>query len=201
MKGCPILFLACLALLSGCATLQVPTGGVYPFRAEFTGSAVVQGMDLQFQGALSIVSKDQGLAQIYGPGGLTVFTMDLRNGEARLYNLWGKKIGQYSFPHDQFLGLAAGIPPSSRYLWKRSRNGCRSVSYAWGSILLDEYDLPLELHARSTPPVDAFFSRENGRILLMMIRGSDKVRLLMSVIEGGRWNVGSVFHDTGGKGR
>lgn len=197
MKNRSIFFLACLVLLSGCATVRVPTEGAYPFRAEFTGSALAEGMDVRFQGALSIVSKDRGIAQIYGPGGIAAFTMELRDGEARLYNLWGKRIGQYPFPHDQFLGLVAGIPPSSRYLWKRSRNGCRSISYAWGTILLDEQDLPLELHARSTPPIDAFFAREDGIITLMITRGSDKVRLLMSVIEGGRWKIGSLLHEKG----
>lgn len=180
--------LALASILSGCASLRIPAEGAYPFRASFEGSALVQGKTIPFQGGLSIVAEDRGLAQIYGPGGLAAFTLDITSDRARLYNLWGKQIDQYSFPGEQFIGLLAGVPPHSRYLWKRSSNDGTSVTYSWGNLLLDEYNLPRELHVRSTPPLDLTFAGKGRTIALMMTRGSDKVDITLSVIEGGRWN-------------
>ncbi|HQJ07484.1 MAG TPA: hypothetical protein PLF54_00675 [Deltaproteobacteria bacterium] len=188
MRYVPAVMLFFAALLTGCASLRVPSGGAYPFRASFDGSAFIQGQTIPLDGALSIPAEGRGFAQIYGPGGIAAFTLDITEDRARLYNLWGKQIDEYSFPGDQFIGLIAGIPPRSRYIWKRSADGGSSVTYSWGNLLIDEDALPRELHVRSTPPLDVSFAGKGRTITLMMTRGSDKVGITLTVIEGGRWN-------------
>lgn len=188
LSGVLLLF---IVLMAGCASLRVPTEGSYPFRASFDGTALVKGDEVGFQGALDIVSRDKGTAQIYGPLGLVLYTMDIAGGKARLYNVWGKKVKEYDFPYAEFMGVMAGIPPDSRYLWKRSAPGGSSVSYLWGSMLIDENYLPKEIHVKSSPPVDASFSQKGKIITLMMDHGSDKLELSMDVIEGGRWLKGN----------
>jgi hypothetical protein len=187
MRHAPGILLAILLLTAGCASLKVPTEGSYPFRARFDGTALVKGEEVSFQGALSVVSRDKASAQIYGPLGLVLFTMDIDGGRARLYNVWGRMVNEYDFPYDEFVGIVAGIPPDTPYLWMRSTGEGASVKYLWGSILLDGADLPRQVHVQSSPPVDAVFTRDNKIITLMMEHGSDKLKLSMDVIEGGRW--------------
>jgi len=188
MRYVQAVILTLAALAAGCAALRVPSEGAYPFRASFEGTAFIEGRTVPFEGALSIASEDRGLAQIYGPGGIAAYTLDITEDRARLYDLWGKQIEQYSFPGDQFIGLIAGVPPHSRYLWKRSADGGTSVTYSWGNLIIDENALPRELHVRSTPPLDVSFDGKGRTIALMMTRGSDKVGITLTVVEGGRWN-------------
>lgn len=183
------MILSLAALLSGCASLRVPVEGAYPFRASFEGSALVKDQTIPFEGGLSVTDEDHGFAQIYGPGGLAAFTLEITRDEARLYNIWGKQIDRYSFPGEEFIGLIAGVPPHSRYIRKRSSDEGTSVTYVWGNLLLDERELPRKLHVKSTPPLDVLIDGKGGTITLMMTRGSDKVEMTLSVIEGGRWNV------------
>ncbi|HNY64552.1 MAG TPA: hypothetical protein PKM41_03885 [Deltaproteobacteria bacterium] len=189
-RSVAILFLVLLA--SGCASLKVPTEGSYPFRAEFQGRAQVNGEEVGFQGAMSIVSNRSGSAQIYGPLGLVLYTMDISDGKARLYNVWGTKIREYEFDYEEFMGLMAGIPPDTPYLWKRQLKQGMAVSYLWGRLVLDEHALPREVHVRSSPPVNASFTHDGKIITLMMDRGSDTLQLSMFVIQGGRWLKGSL---------
>lgn len=183
-----LFIIMCFSLLaSGCASLKLAEEGSYPFRAEFDGTALVKGEEVGFQGALSIVSRDQGSAQIYGPLGLVVYTLDISRGKASLYNVWGRKVREYEFPYEEFMGLVAGIPPDTPYVWKRSVEGGSSVTYLWGRLVLDEHGLPRQVHVKSSPPVDATFTRKNKIITLLMDHGSDKLELSMVVIEGGRW--------------
>jgi hypothetical protein len=198
MKYIPCVILVFLLMVSGCASLRVPEAGSYPFRAEFDGNALVKGEEVSFQGALSIVSRDKGFAQIYGPLGLVIYTMDISDGKARLYNLLGKKVREYDFPYEEFMGLIAGIPPDTPYLWKRSVEGGSSVTYYWGRLVLDESALPRQVHVKSSPPVEASFTQGNKIIKLMMDHGSDKLELSMVVIEGGRWLKRSAVNEEGG---
>lgn len=198
MRYLSSLSLLIIVLLSGCASLRIPEEGAYPFRAAFSGSALVLGETIPFDGGLSIVAGDQGFAQIYGPGGLAAYTLDVKEGKVSLYDMWGKEIDQYSFPGEQFIGLIAGVPPGSRYLWKRSRGNGVLITYTWGNLLLDENNLPRELHIRGDPPLNVSFIRKSRTIALMMTRGSDKVELSLSVIEGGRWNKPVSAHTKGG---
>jgi hypothetical protein len=191
MKYLPVIVLILVLLVSGCASLKISTEESYPFRAELDGTAVVKGEEVSFQGALSIVSRDKGSAQIYGPLGLVVYTMDISDGKARLYNVWGKKVREYDFPYEEFMGLMAGIPPDTPYLWKRSVEGGSSVSYLWGKLVLDKNTLPRKVHVKSSPPVNASFTQKGKIITLMMDHGSDKLDISMDVLEGGRWLKGS----------
>ncbi len=198
MKNLSAFLLACSMLLTSCASLKIPNADVYPFRAVFEGRASVQGEDISFKGALAIVSRDHGYAQIYGPMGLAAFTLDISQGQVKIYDVWGKQIKQYTLPAEQFLGLIAGVPPESPYLWKRTRNDTTSVTYTWGNLHVDEDLLPQELHIRGNLPADAIFTRKDGTIGLMMTYGSDKVQLSISVVSGGRWGKGSFNGDKGG---
>lgn len=191
MKNLSGFLLACSLFLTGCASLSIPTADVYPFRAAFEGSASVQGEDINFEGAMAIVSRDRGYAQIYGPMGLAAFTLEISEGRVKVYDVWGKQIKLYTLPAEQFLGLVAGVPPESPYLWKRTRNAMTSVTYTWGNLNIDEDLLPRELHIRGDPSVDASFTGNGRTIRLMMTHGSDKVQLSISVIEGGRWGKAS----------
>lgn len=196
-RVCAVLIPA-LLLASGCASLKVPTEGSYPFRARFEGTALVKGEEVRFEGALSIVSRDRGSAQVYGPLGLVLYSLDIAEGKASLYDVWGKKVREYRFPYEKFMGLMAGIPPDTPYLWRSGLDHGSSLTYLWGSLTLDEEELPRQVHVKSSPPVDASFTR-NGRIItLLMNHGSDKLELSMVVIQGGKWLKGVVGNQEGG---
>jgi hypothetical protein len=94
MRKCLLLCLSTI-LISGCASLRVPEADIYPFQAGFSGTVSVNGEDLSFQGALSLVSSDRGFAQIYGPMGLTLYTADLSEGIVRIYDVWGREVSRY----------------------------------------------------------------------------------------------------------
>jgi hypothetical protein len=183
----PTLLVLWFMVLGGCATLEVPPDGTYPFRAAFTGSATVQGRALSFDGALAVTSSEQGFAQVYGPGGLAAYSVGITEGEVTIHDMWGRIIRQYSVPLDQFLGLIAGEPPRMRYFWKRSLDGRASVTYTWGTLVVDGNHLPHELHVKGDPPLDVLFVQGGNTITLLMERGSDRLRLVLDVIQGGRW--------------
>ena len=198
VKCAPAVLLLALLLASGCASLKVPAEGSYPFRARFDGTAKVKGEEVSFEGALSIVSRDRGSAQIYGPLGLVLYTLDIAEGKVSVYNVWGKKVREYLFPCEAFMGLMAGIPPDTPYLWRRRLEEGSSLTYLWGRLTLDGEDLPRLVHVKSTPPVDASFKQQGRIITLLMDHGSDKLELSMVVIQGGRWLQGVVGNEEGG---
>ena len=198
VKCAPAVLLLALLLASGCASLKVPVEGSYPFRARFDGTALVKGEAVSFEGALSIVSRDRGSAQIYGPLGLVLYTLDISEGKVSIYNVWGKKVREYLYPCEAFMGLMAGIPPDTPYLWRRRLEEGSSLTYLWGRLTLDEEELPRRVHVKSTPPVDASFTQQGRIITLLMDHGSDKLELSMVVIQGGRWLKGVVGNEEGG---
>ena len=174
-------------IFSGCATLKVPPDQIYPFRAAFEGSAVIAGESMSFEGALSINSREHGFAQVYGPGGLAAYSVDVTQGEVRLLDMWGRLAGRYSIPLDQFLGLMAGAPPDMRYLWRSSFDGGESITYTWGTLATNGNLLPRELYVRGDPPLDVRFIQDGKTITLLMNLCSDRLRLTLDVIAGGRW--------------
>ncbi len=187
MKRLPVLAALWCLLLGGCATLPAPSGGVYPFRAAFVGSGMIEGGSVSFEGALSITSPEQGFAQVYGPGGLAAYSVNVTRGEVKVYDMWGRLVSEYSVPLDQFMGLIAGMPPGMRYLWRRSADGLTSVTDTWGRLVIDERRLPRELHLRGEPGITVNFVEEKGTITLLINRGSDRLRLDLDITRGGRW--------------
>lgn len=187
MRKFPAFLALWFAVLGGCASLEVPPDSTYPFRASFTGSATVQGRALSFDGALAVNSPEQGFAQVYGPGGLVAYSVGITEGEVTIHDMWGRAVRQYAVPLDQFLGLVAGEPPDMRYLWRRSLDGRTSVTYTWGTLVVDRNLLPHELHVKGDPPLDVRFVKRDNTITLLMNRGSDRLRLVLDVIRGGRW--------------
>lgn len=190
MRRLPVLFTLWFAVLCGCASLEVPPDSTYPFRASIAGSATIQGRDLSFDGALAVNSPEQGFAQVYGPGGVVAYSVGITESEVRIHDLWGRTLRQYSVPLDQFLGLVAGEPPDMRYLWKRSLGGHTVVTYTWGTLVIDRNLLPHEIHVKGDPRLDVRFFQEGNTITLLMNRGSDRLRLVLDVIQGGRWMQG-----------
>lgn len=192
MRKFPAVFVLWFAVLGGCASLEVPKDSTYPFRASFTGSATIQGRDVRFDGALAVNSPEQGFAQVYGPGGLVAYSVGITKGEVTIHDLWGRTIRQYSIPLDQFLGLVAGEPPDMRYLWRRSLDGLTSVTYTWGTLVVDRNLLPHELQVKGDPKLNVRFVQTDNTITLLMNRGSDRLRLVLDVIRGGRWMMGPL---------
>ncbi|HON38221.1 MAG: hypothetical protein ACOX3E_10800 [Desulfomonilia bacterium] len=192
MRKFPAVFVLWFAVLGGCASLEVPKDSTYPFRASFTGSATIQGRDVRFDGALAVNSPEQGFAQVYGPGGLVAYSVGITKGEVTIHDLWGRTIRQYSIPLDQFLGLVAGEPPDMRYLWRRSLDGLTSVTYTWGTLVVDRNLLPHELQVKGDPKLNVRFVQTDNTITLLMNRGSDRLRLVLDVIRGGRWMKGPL---------
>ena len=126
-------------------------------------------------------------ASVYGPGGLAAYSVDVTQGEVRLLDMWGRLAGRYSIPLDQFLGLMAGAPPDMRYLWRSSFDGGESITYTWGTLATNGNLLPRELYVRGDPPLDVRFIQDGKTITLLMNLGTDRLRLTLDVIAGGRW--------------
>ena len=174
-------------LFLGCASLRVPAPEYYPFRAEFSAAAVIGGKDFHAYGALLVKSDTEGVAQIYGPAGLTAFTLDMKDGVLSILDAWGRKLYQYSIPVEDVIGLIAGTPPRDRYIFKRKSGEDLKVTYTWGSIILEENMIPKEIHVRGDTRLDVFFDSEGNTLTLLIIYGSDTLRLSIQIKEGGRW--------------
>jgi len=182
--------LACFLIfpfILGCASLSVPVPDQYPFRAEFSTFAVIGEKELRADGALFIKSDTEGVAQIYGPGGFTAFTLDMKDGVLAVLDAWGRQLYQYSVPLEDIAGLIAGTPPRGRYLFKRKSGEKLKVTYAWGSILLGENMVPAEIHVRGDTRLDVSFDSDGNTLTLLIICGSDTLRLSIKIKEGGRW--------------
>lgn len=182
--------IACLLLLvlvSGCASLSVPVASHYPFRAGFSADATIGGEDFQVHGALLISSGTSGVAQIYGPGGLSTFTLTMKDGVLTVHDMWGRQLRQYSIPLKDSVGLIAGYPPGGMYLYRRKSKDSLSVGYSWGTLLLTQDMVPKKIHVRGDPALDVSFNSECNILTLQIIYGSDTLRLSIDIKEGGRW--------------
>ena len=100
-----------LTLVTGCASLSVLAPDQYPFRAEFSAVAVIAGQDLQISGALFITSDTRGVAQIYGPGGFTAFTLNMEDGVLTILDTWGRQLQHYSIPLEGIVIYKGHLPP------------------------------------------------------------------------------------------
>ena len=176
-----------LTVVTGCASLSVLAPDQYPFRAEFSAVAVIAGQDLQISGALFITSDTRGVAQIYGPGGFTAFTLNMEDGVLTILDTWGRQLQHYSIPLEGIVGLIAGTPPGGRYLFKRKSGDSLKVTYSWGTLFLGKDMLPREIHVRGNPVLDVFLDSDGNILTLLIIYGSDTLHLSINVKEGGRW--------------
>jgi hypothetical protein len=183
---CPLIFFL-ICFISGCATVNIEQKNVFPFRAEFEIKGNIQNTGTGLNGAMLITSPETGVSQIYGPGGIPVYTLKLDNGNARLSDTWDREINGYKVPVKDIAGLLAGIPPSGLRCTKKNENGETAVKYLWGDVILDKFLLPVEINIKGEQKISAVFSRTAGGIDLMMTWGSDNFIINIFVIEGGRW--------------
>lgn len=174
-------------VLSGCAHVQVPLEGAFPFRAEFEGEAFIAGQSQTLSGAACINSASAGLAQLYGPGGLALYTIALEDGAIKVMDLWGSLLHTTTLPIKDGLGLLAGVPPAGAYLYQRTTAEGQRIVYAWGEVLLDTDLRPREMHVRRGGALDLYFRPEAQGIRLLIHRGSDTLSLQIRTVQGGRW--------------
>ena len=182
-----VLITVCI-LVSGCATLGIYKKDVFPFRAEFSVQGMFEGMDISAEGAMLINSPERAVAQIYGPGGIAVYTIKLENGKAKITDSWDRDIRVVSMPVKDIAGLIAGVPPSGLRCTGKPSNGEITIKYLWGNVVLDKHRLPVEMNVKTKPGASAIFSRKSKGIDLMITRGSDTLILNIDAIEGGRWS-------------
>jgi hypothetical protein len=180
-----IIFMICF--MTGCATVKIEQKNIFPFRAEFEIKGNIQKIETSLNGAMLITSPETGVSQIYGPGGIAVYTLKLDDGNARLTDTWDREINGYKVPVKDIAGLLAGIPPSGLRCTKKNENGETAVKYLWGDVILDKFLLPVEMNIKGEQKISAVFSRTAGGIDLMMTWGSDNFIINIFVIEGGRW--------------
>lgn len=178
---------SCMLLLAGCAHLEVTSQNIYPFRAEFDGAGVLDGSDVRVTGALVLNSQGSGLAQIYGPGGMASYTIDINDANLTLKDMWGKKIDMISLPMRDMVGLLAGDVPRGTYLYREETNDGTRVIYPWGVLCIDTASLPREIHVKKEPPLDVIFKPEGTNVTIEIFHGLDILRLSLLVTQGGRW--------------
>jgi hypothetical protein len=180
-----IIFMICF--MTGCATVKIEQKNVFPFRAEFGIKGNTRNFRTDLNGAMLITSPESGISQIYGPGGIAVYTLKLDNGNARLTDTWDNEISSYMVPVKDIAGLLAGIPPSGLRCTRKNENGETTLSYFWGDVILDKHLLPVEMNIKGEQKINAVFSRTSRGIDLMITWGSDNFNINIFAIEGGRW--------------
>jgi len=180
-----IIFMICI--MAGCATVNIEQKNVFPFRAGFGIRGTIRNSGIDLNGAMLISSPESGVSQIYGPGGIAIYTLELDSGNARLTDTWNREIDSYKVPVTDIAGLLAGIPPSGLRCTKKNENGETAVKYLWGDVVLDKHLLPVEMNIKGNQNISAVFSRTTRGIDLMITWGSDNFIINIYVIEGGRW--------------
>lgn len=174
-------------LAAGCARIQVPLDGTFPYRAEFEGESCVGGQVSPISGAICLTSATAGVAQVYGPGGLAAYTITLQDGEVKLMDMWGAPLATFTVPLSDGIGLLAGVPPGGAYLYQRTVSQGRRIVYLWGELVLDEGLRPRELHVKQGQAFDCTFVPDVAGMGLLIQRGSDKLTLTFHSMQGGRW--------------
>jgi hypothetical protein len=182
-----VLILFCMLLLSGCAHLEIPAGNTYPYRAEFQGSGMVNGMELNVSGALYLSSMEAGTMEVYGPGGLAVYVIDVQGDTLILKDMWGNKVDEISLPLSDMAGLFAGDVPRGAYLYREQVQEGMKVTYHWGRLFIDGKMLPREVHINSDPPIDVKFTPAGKDINLTVDHGQDSIIIKLFIRQGGRW--------------
>jgi hypothetical protein len=176
-----------MVLLSGCAHLEVPRGGLYPFRAEFAAHGKVRGADLSVNGAIVLASAAEGTIQVYGPGGMATGTIDITPEGLVARDMWGRVTDVIDVPLQGIVGLVAGDVPPQAYLYRCRIEGGTKVVYHWGSLCIDDAFLPSEVHVPGEKDLHIDFKPSGGRIGLEVHYGPDTLWISLDVIQGGRW--------------
>jgi hypothetical protein len=182
-----ILIVICLLMLSGCAHLEIPTEKTYPFRAEFQGKGVINGMDLNVSGAMYLSSLKSGAVEVYGPGGLAAYLIDVQGDTLVVKDMWGNKMDVISLPLSDMAGLFAGDVPRGAYLYREKTPAGMKVTYHWGRLFLDSGMLPEEIRINSDPPIMVKFAPAGKDVHLTVDHGQDSVFIKLQVRQGGRW--------------
>lgn len=175
--------LVCI-FLAGCAGIDVSGHGVYPFSARFDASVERDGRQTRFSGAVRVLDSDRGMAQVYGPGGLALYTLEMDHRDLLLMDMWGRTVFQESLPVDGVPGLIAGVLPQARPLMRCSQ----TCYYPWGSLHFDRSMLPRQVHAGLVHGMDAFFISQPGGIRVLVNRGDTSMEICLQEIQGGRWS-------------
>jgi hypothetical protein len=182
-----VIVTSCMLLLAGCAHLEVLSQNIYPFCAEFDGAGMIDGSDVRIAGALLLNSPGSGIVQVYGPGGMASYTIDINGTSLILKDMWGKKTDTISLPMSDMVGLLAGDVPRGAYLYKEKTTEGMKVIYPWGVLGIDAGTLPIEVHVKSDPPLDLIFNPKGKIVMLEVSHGLDILRLTLIVKQGGRW--------------
>ncbi len=174
--------------MSGCATIPAPPNQAYPFRAGYLLNGAVKGNDISFDGALLIDSSSSGMIEIYGPTGITLYALSIREDSIDLLDTWGRSIKTMNLPCDDALSLIAGLPPKNAYLYKKTYKDTIKIRYLWGYVILDKNMRPKTLHMKlEKNPVDIDFLPTEKGVTLIVTYGHDKLSIDLSIKEGGRW--------------
>jgi hypothetical protein len=180
--------LVSVVLCAGCAHLEVPRQDLYPFRAEFSAHGTVGGGDVSMQGAIILTSAEAGAVQTYGPGGMATGTLEIAPDRLIMQDMWGRPAGDMDLPVRGLPGLLAGDVPTQAY-FARERMGTGSrVVYPWGELCVDEAVMPRELRIPSEPPLHVRFEPGAQELRVEVRRGTDVLRIVFKVIQGGRWS-------------
>jgi len=182
-----ILILFFLLMLSGCAHLEIPTVDTYPFRAEFQGNGKINGMDLNVTGAMYLSSMKNGAVEVYGPGGLAAFLIDVQGDTLVLKDMWGNKEKEVSLPLSDMAGLFAGDVPRGAYLYREKTPEGMKVTYHWGRLFVDDRMLPQEIQINADPPIEVKFAPTGKDIHLTVNHGGESFVIKLLVRQGGRW--------------
>jgi hypothetical protein len=182
-----VIIVSCMLLLVGCAHLEVPSKSIYPFRAEFNGSGVINGVDTRISGALYLTSGGSGIVEIYGPGGMASYTVDINRDNLILKDMWGNKTDEMTLPLNDIAGLFAGDVPRGAYFYKKKTACGTKVNYSWGGLCIDDNSLPKEVQVHSNPPLELIFSSQGKNVILKVSHGLDTLRITLMIRQGGRW--------------
>ena len=179
------LIIGCIALLCSCATLDIPGGDPYPFRANFSVRGTLNNRPLDLDGAVALTSSERAVAQIYGPMGMVLYTVAVESDRLTLRDIWGRDMAVYQAPVRDLFGLIAGVPPAVPYLYA-FRN---KVHYVWGYLEMDEHHLPREVLVHGKPELRVSFRGTYPTIELMIHYGFDTLTLNVAPRQGGRWGM------------
>jgi len=181
------IFCSCIVLLAGCAHLEVPTKVVYPFRAEFVAQGNIQGRDTTVNGAIYLSSGETGTIQTYLPNGMASNSIDIQADKLVIKDMWGRQLDTITLPVSGVAGMVAGDMPSQKYLYKQKIPGGSKIIYTWGTLCINDAVLPTKIHVQGKAALDIFFKPAGRNVTMEVIYGTDAVKILFMVKQGGRW--------------